>query len=300
MFKEGEKQHEVGGKLYDRISSVGRTLEDYGIKEGIEYAFAQWAAGVAVDIIECAKTGEQFNRRTVSEQFDGWVYEEMDVRTWSPESIKKYIARHPRNMLQAAADRGTITHMVLTYADQYGWPAPEDVGHLVEDWMSSGKWLCDQEETALCMAHLCLWAQEHNPVMVLVETPIWSHDLQVAGRADWYAVMGEELWLLDVKTRASVSGPRVEQVIQLGGYLSCDKALGKDGQEVDAPLVTKAGALVCAPDGANLYEVQELEKWKTMFKKTLDLKRATASVAGMTKGHGKCSLDLGRMLKVTA
>lgn len=297
VFKEGEKQHLVFGEPYDRISSVGRTLEDFGIKEGIEYAFSAWASEVACDIVEAAVKREPFNRRTVVGTVDGWVYEDVDVSKWPREQIKKYIARHPRNMLDAAADRGTLTHSTLGYAAENGWPDPRDVRHLVEDWTSSGRWLCDVDEAALCMASLCNWARVHDLQLVLVEPAVWCHRLKVAGRADCYAVYNGELWLLDVKTRAKIGPPRIEQVLQLAGYGGCTCALGSEG-EVTAPQWMKAGALVCAPEGANLYEVQDMRKWHVMFKKALDLKRAVASVAGVTKGHGKVALDLSTMLEV--
>jgi len=297
VFKEGDKQHLVFGEAYDRISSVGRTLEDFGLKEGIEYAFAAWTADVACDVIEAAVKRQPFNKRTVIEQIDGWAYEEVDVSKWPPEQIKKYLARHPRNMLNAAADRGTLTHALLGWAQANGWPDPRNVRHLVEDWTSTGRWLCDVDEAAACMASLANWAVVHDLKLVLVEPAVWCHRLKVAGRVDAYAVYQDELWLIDVKTRASVSGPRVEQVVQLAGYGGCHSALGADG-EVLAPQWQRAGCLVCAPDGANLYEVTDMKKWQTMFTKALALKRATASVAGMTKGHGKVSLDLSVMLEV--
>ena len=299
VFKEGAKQHLVFGEPYDRISSVGRTLEDFGLKEGIEYAFGAWTADVACDVIEAAVKRTKFQKRTVDDRVDGWVYEDVDVAKWPREQIKKYLSRHPRNMLDAAADRGTITHSLLGWAKENGWPNPGDVRHLVEAWTSSGRWLCDVDETAACMASCANWAIVNDLQLVLVEPAVWCHRLKVAGRCDLYAVYKGELWLIDVKTRAAVGGPRVEQVVQLAGYGSCTSALGTDG-EVPAPQYAKCGALVCAPEGANLYEVQDMAKWKTMFKKALDLKRATASVAGMTKGHGKVSLDLADLLAVTA
>lgn len=299
LFREGPKEHFVFGEPYTRISSVGRTLEDFGIREGIEYAFAAWTAEVACDVVEAAVNGEPFKRRTVDERFDGWVYDEIDVTRWPRESLKKYLSRHPRNMLDAAADRGLIVGMLVKYAQDHGWPHPGNVRHLVEEWTSAGRWLCDIDETTMCMASLANWGRAHDFEPLLVELPLWCHRLKVAGRADVYGVYQGDLWLLDVKTRAEVAPPRIEQVVQLAGYGSCTGAMGSEG-EVPAPQFARAGALVCAPDGANLYEIQELEKWKRMFKKCLDIKRATASVAGMTKGHGKVPLELADLMEVTA
>lgn len=79
-----------------------------------------------------------------------------------------------------------------------------------------------------------------------------------AGRFDLYARIGDDRWLLDLKTSRGVYG---ETAVQLGGYARADFWADDEHPDVehDMPPIDRIGVVHVTPDGTYLYDMGDAD-----------------------------------------
>lgn len=85
------------------------------------------------------------------------------------------------------------------------------------------------------------WLEDWQPEPILTETTVYNLTHGYAGSFDLLAQIGDDVWLLDVKTtRSGVYG---DVAYQLAAYVNAEKFLDDDGTAHDMLAVDKAGVI---------------------------------------------------------
>lgn len=97
------------------------------------------------------------------------------------------------------------------------------------------------------------FVEAFRPEYLHVEATVWSRAHVYAGSLDAIARIGDEVWLIDIKTG---SGVYAETAMQLAAYSRADFILCADGTEAEMPKVDRAGVLHLRPEGFQLVPVE--------------------------------------------
>lgn len=113
-----------------------------------------------------------------------------------PLNEAKYATIDPVT-LDAAARRGTEVHEAVEFYNNYG------IMEIAPQWQGYAD------------AYL-LWFQRHNPTVVSAEMKTWHKQLMYAGTVDMLARIDDRLYLIDVKTTATIND--MLTTVQLEAY----------------------------------------------------------------------------------
>ena len=98
------------------------------------------------------------------------------------------------------------------------------------------------------------WLDEWQPEPILTETTCYSVTHNYAGSFDMLAVIGDDTWLLDLKTtRSGVYG---DVSYQLSAYAFAEKYLDDDGSSVPAMRADRFGVIHCTATECKLVSVR--------------------------------------------
>lgn len=97
------------------------------------------------------------------------------------------------------------------------------------------------------------WWNAWQPGDVLTEAIVANRKHRYMGTLDLIAMLGEERWLIDIKTNRS--GPFQEVALQLAAYKHAEFIATEDGGEHPMPEIDRCGVLWLRADGHDFYEV---------------------------------------------
>lgn len=155
-----------------------------------------------------------------------------------PDAAINWLKTIPDYIRDRAADRGTSVHQIAEQIIRGQSPEiPEELGAYVASYHS--------------------FIKEWTPKWIAVEQMVCSIKHNYAGTFDAFAVIGNERWLLDIKTSAGVYS---ETALQLAAYGAAD-FIGRPGdpRKYRVPRATRFGVIHVVPEGAELvpYEVTQ-------------------------------------------
>ncbi len=124
--------------------------------------------------------------------------------------------------LGRAAGRGTVTHLFLEAWGREECTDFTDVPHWVENTVTDRRIDCDVDETTgYCLA-LLGWLGENDVRVLATETPVVNFTLDYIGTADGWVAVGDEVWLIDIKTS---KGSSITHGYQLAAYLNAEYSI---------------------------------------------------------------------------
>ena len=95
---------------------------------------------------------------------------------------------------------------------------------------------------------------------VLTEARLANRASWYAGTCDLVATIGDDLWLLDLKTSKSVHG---SFALQTAAYATAEFFVDTDGTEQPMPHIDRMGVIHITPDGARLHEFPSIsDAWE--------------------------------------
>lgn len=156
----------------------------------------------------------------------------------------------PDYIRDRAADRGTSVHSIAEQIIRGQSPViPEELGPYV----------------AAYHGFLKTW----TPKWIAVEQMVCSLKHGYAGTFDAFAVIGNERWLLDIKTSAGVYS---ETALQLAAYGAAD-FIGRPGdpRKYRVPRATRFGVIHVIPEGAELVPYDVTRSDFAVFLKCLEV-----------------------------
>lgn len=180
-----------------------------------------------------------------------------------PEAAINWLKTIPDYIRDRAADRGTSVHQIAEQIIRGQSPEiPEELGPYVAAYHG--------------------FLREWTPKWVAVEQMVCSLKHGYAGTFDAIAVIGNERWLLDIKTSAGVYA---ETALQLAAYGAAE-FIGRPGdpRKYRVPRATRFGVIHVVPEGAELVPYAVDRGDFAVFLKTLEVRRWTQGKAKTVVG----------------
>ncbi len=180
----------------------------------------------------------------VSERWEKIERDPLDVL-----SDGAYISKAGFRFLKRCADRGELLHdMLEDYARGVQVNHEDKVEvyeYSMEKLYGSGMSVDEDEYTDMAYQLLC-WLHTARPDIIFSEVPAFNDEEQYAGRIDAVAYIGDELYVLDLKS--STDYKRVWGA-QVGAYKHAEFYLVSGGArgmwlEVEMPAIDKAGIIM--------------------------------------------------------
>lgn len=234
QFQDGAIQcnrfgYTIGGELYQRVTTIKSTLSTGD-------ALVNWAGE------EVAKEV----RRLVAGYQDGTYPLEALLMALQRDDLGK---AHEQTR-DKAADFGTAFHRVVEAAGTGDWNTLKDLPLSAEFWQSVEQFRAWSETTKP------VWERKRN------EFVVFHPELKVAGQVDAIATIGEETWLIDVKTSKQVYA--TECALQLAAYKYAPLIARADGGSEPMPKIDRCGILH-VPKTGDICELHELEVGEPQF-----------------------------------
>lgn len=209
------------GRSKRRYYHLGEGMDFTGVTaitggEPPAYAWASWIATEAGRLFALHNAG--MDDVKFESVWDGnhleWVASPVSP---GERLVDGYLEGHGTRMSQRAADRGTVTELLLTDWQKFGYIAEEDV----EDWLKhklyefrpDGKaWQCHFDEVYPYCLGLRAFLEEHNVEIKATSVLVLHDKLKYATVVDLWAVIDGTLYSLNLKTSSATRRDHAEQV----------------------------------------------------------------------------------------
>lgn len=273
----------IDGKKYPSVTTIIKTGNLVGLDDGLGFVYGTYTAKEAIKIMEAHLVGREYYRpagfQVVNNKVE-WLSEPVDVEHWVKSGgCYDYLRKCGHSTMGRAADRGTLVHFTAQLLAQ----GHDVTGEQVLLQYGDGLWPEDGVEGYLD-ALIAWWHSTPIEEVYAIEVPGVNLTYGYAGTLDLVAKIGGQVYLVDFKTSSSL---QASHFLQLSAYRQFEHLIKddelvepKEGLNIAPALVVLVGDEKVTP-----YRIEPdvLDKWFVMFRKVLDLKLGTSSIAGMSQ-----------------
>lgn len=282
IAKDDKRNYLYQGRKYPSVTTVlGPVTGDFLFMHltQIEKLVAQlWEEG---------RTGVQHERWTE-------VPDEWGVVTWQKtqcdprEAMQDgaYISKAGLRYLKACADRGTTCHDVLEgYASgQLTGASLEDIATWVGNRIEEERRSCTYEEAVPYALSLWRWLDKYRPKIWYSEAPVFNDQHEYAGTADMVMLLGDDLYLADLKTSDHFNRGWMAQV---AAYANAEFAVVDRSCAIEVPMPKlgekplRCAVLMATPEKAGMRAFEPHTPFEKVFLPALNAWRGNAGTVGI-------------------
>lgn len=178
---------------------------------------------------------------------------------WSARTVAEYVARNPSDVEQL---RNLGEAPMIAALKEIPWQKRDEAAlkgtdiHAVADRIVNGEQVDVPADYAGHVQHYADFLDTFGVVPVLTERSCANRKHWYAGRFDLIADIGQERWMLDVKTG---SGVYSDAALQIDAYRNAEFYVDEDDPDTEHPMpegITRIGVLHVTADGTSLYPMR--------------------------------------------
>ncbi len=235
------------------------------------YAWATWISQEAARLFALHNAGMddvKFESVWNGEHLD-WVASPVSP---GERLVDGYLEGHGTRMSQRAADRGTVTELLLADWAKLGYVAEDDLGewlkHKLYDYRPDGKaWQCHFDEVYPYAFQLRAFLESHNVEIKATSVLVLHDKLKYATVVDLWAVIDGTLYSLNLKTSSATRRDHAEQVaaeFYATHYVPTGATEAQPYDKIRKAMVP--GILLVTQEGASLRKLEDPSYWFESFK----------------------------------
>lgn len=265
--------YSYGGRKYISVTSALGIHGDFLWVH--KYAIKDLVGKLSLQV----ESGEMHSRWI---EVDGqWIW--ADCNPMEALTDAKYVSEAGARYMKSAADTGTCLHDCLEdYANGLRMDPSDhkEIYQYAEQKVFNRGHHVDIDKLFARVGNLILWLNDVQPVIIASEIPGFNDTHKFAGRLDLMACIGDDLWVLDMKSSTDY---RRTWGAQVGAYANFEFYLIGDSVstalEVDMPKGLRAGIIMCDDDRCGLREVDNYQlAYDKLFLTSLDATRLSSEL----------------------
>lgn len=238
---------------------------------------------------EEGRTGSKHLRwqECVDEQTGEIVYRMLECDPREAMADGAYVSKAGLRYLKACADRGSTCHDVLAgYASgEFAHADLRDIETWVGNRIEEEKRSCTAEEAVPYALSLWRWLDKYRPQIWYSEAPVFNDTHEYAGTADMVMLLGDSLYLVDLKTNDSFKRAWMGQV---AAYAHADFAVVDRSCAIEVPMPRlgdkplNCAVLMATKDRAGMRAFDPVEPFQKLFLPALNAWRGNAGTVGVS------------------
>lgn len=248
-LRDDTRHYNYGGRCYPSVTAVLGQMSDF------LWVHRNAITRLVDELAEKCDTGEMHERWMPIEDEGVTVWEKVECDPRECLRDGAYIANEGLRYLKRAADRGSAIHDLLAdYAEGLRLE-PEECGEYIAENIRAHHRKCEPDEVAPYAASLVRWLEIHRPIVWFSEMPVFNDQHGYAGTCDLVLWLGDQPYLVDLKTSCSF---RRSWAAQVAAYAYADFGVVDRTHrlEVEMPRLNgqplRGGVLMVEPHRAGL------------------------------------------------